>query len=173
MRATNEDFDQKPASSRLQLTMYFAYQGQQRADFAEFETTFEAAKAGKRTSTLRKREWYTKTPWQYESMLKLQVGDQLIFWSGRKVGQGESLIVKLIEKPVEWSGNLPEGALEELSQLEGWTVDYLKANGYQRPELGFIQLRYIPIEFEASEKETKKQDDNLSLLSDSIHTISV
>lgn len=129
MTAPHQDFDPKSAFVRLQLTMYFASQGQQRADFFGFQTTFKAAKAGKRTSTLRKKEWYTKTPWHYQSLLRLQAGDQLIFWSGRKVGLGKSLMVKLVEKPVELSGNLSDSALEELSQLEGWTVDYLKANG--------------------------------------------
>lgn len=145
---------------RLQLTMYFAYQGQQRSDYAAYRTTFEAAKAGKRTSTLRKKEWYQKAPWHYQALLKLQQGDYLLIWSGKKVGEGECLLVRLLQKPEELQRDLTDEMLEELSQLEGWTVDYLKANGYQRPVLGLVQLRYTPVDGMASEIKTKKQDDN-------------
>lgn len=82
---------------RLQLTMYFAYQGQQRPDYAAYTTTFEAVKAGKRTATLRKKEWYKKTPWHYQALLRLQPGDLLVIWSGKVVGQGERLIVKVLQ----------------------------------------------------------------------------
>lgn len=126
---------------RLQLTMYFAYQGRQRPDYAAYTTTFEA---GKRTATLRKKEWYKKTPWRYQALFRLQPGDLLAIWSGKVVGQGERLIVKVLQQPVELVGNLTDDRLEDLSQCEEWTVDYLKHNGYQPPQ-GCIQLRYTVV----------------------------
>ena len=126
---------------RLQLTMYFAYQGQQRSDYAAYTTTFEAVKAGKRTSTLRKKGWYKKAPWHYEALLKLQPGDYLLIWSGKRVGQGDSLLVRLLQKPGELQRDLTDEMLEELSRCEGWTVNYLKDNGYPGAE-GCVQLRY-------------------------------
>ncbi|AUD06017.1 hypothetical protein CWM47_31725 [Spirosoma pollinicola] len=64
---------------------------------------------------------------------------------GKVVGQGERLIVKVLQEPVELVGSLTDDRLEDLSQCEGWTVDYLKHNGYQQLQ-GCIQLRYTVME---------------------------
>lgn len=136
------------------MTMYFFYHGKQRPDFFEFPSTFAAIVEGKRTSTLRKKSWYMKQLKVYDAISKLQTGDYIRFWEGNRVGQGSSVLVKLIHPVVELNRDLTMDELERLSKVEGWSVDYLVQHGYGQPR-NVLNLRFSLVKENRSSSDDK------------------
>lgn len=123
--------------------MYFRYGDNKRPEVRS-ETTFEAILAGERFSTLRKPQWYNGNTQGYFYLLKRLKEDASIkVWEGRKVGRGRSVTVRLTHPPIFLDEPLTDELCRQISRTEGWTVDYLKRNGYFKT--GVLYLRYKPL----------------------------
>ncbi|RLD00701.1 MAG: hypothetical protein DRI46_06825 [Chloroflexi bacterium] len=94
-------------------TMYFAY-GKDRKSSVKANTTFEAILSGERTSTTRKKGSWAD---------KVKKGDILEFWSGNRVGSGDS--VRVVATADAKTINLSEMSPQEIdawATAEGWSV---------------------------------------------------
>jgi hypothetical protein len=125
--------------SKKDISMYFAY-GDNKVSDKFPDTTFEAILAGLRTSTLRKRSWYSDKDW--EEILNLKPGDIVTFWSDKN-RQEKSVQVKITENNLIPAGSeLTEEEISNLSNAEGWSIKWLEDNGFTKPSEDIINIRY-------------------------------
>lgn len=117
----------------LRASMYFAYQGQKRPEVGS-DTTFDAIKAGERTSTTRFPEWPGYDRWK-----TLEPGSVVRFYADKEM-RGEKVdVVVLGVKEVDLARMSP-AQMEGWSKAEGWSEAHGRDLG-RRHGTG-LQIRY-------------------------------
>lgn len=121
-----------------QGTMYFPFSGKQRPE-VQATTTFDAILNGERTAT-------TRYPEDGKYWDDTKVGDRITWWSGKHVGEGKSVDVRVTKvTPVDFKA-MGDADLEEWSRAEGWSVDYAQEKVNKANRTKGMQIHYERID---------------------------
>lgn len=148
-----EEKEEVSKKDPLKISMYFEYDGNQREDITS-GTTFEAIKKGERTSTLRKKEWYSESQWK--ELTNLQPGDEITAYSKKGfTGESIDLIVTNVTlfEVSEGRDVISDEEMDAISITEGWTKEYLESRKYDDlHEVGSV----LYIQYKKADKEQLK-----------------
>ncbi len=117
----------------IKASMYFPF-GNQRRDDVKSETTFEAIKAGERTSTTRFDAWGSQDRWE-----KLPRGAVARFYSDKEM-RGPSVDVVVLETKRVDMGRMSDAEMRDWSKAEGWTEQ--AGRDFGRKYGAGVQIRY-------------------------------